>query len=235
MSDARPTKTVLLRNYYERDLLVDDVTGEATIPIRVRRFTKDQLAAFQLGWSRCENPPSERAIYRKVDTDEQARAERGYYLVPETEIRRRRLQEMTPDELTAFMAQEAEDVAFIATFCDEQIRQHVWLDPKAHVSVEDDNGATRTVTTGPDLADLFAGNLAMLTRLARVIYEENTLAPEQKKTLRQLSASTRGSSETPSGAGPTPVATATSADPQGSATSEPATDPPGQSPSTETA
>lgn len=235
MSDARPTKTVLLRNYYERDLPVDDVTGDASIPVRVRRFTKDQLAEFQLGWARCERPPSDRFVFRKVDTDETTRDEQGRFIVDESEVRRRRLQEMTADELATFEAQEAQDVAFIATFCDEQIRAHVWVDPRAEVLVEDEAGGTRRASTGADLATLFSGNLAMLTRLARFIYEENTLSPEQKKTSRRLFASTRGSNATQAEAGPRPAATATSAEPPVSAAFVPAQAPLDQSPSTETA
>lgn len=230
---TEPRTTVLLRNYYPRDIAVDDVTGDATIPVRIRRFTKDQLMEFQLGWARCENPPSNRYIFRKPDGDEQL-VESRRYVVPDAEIRRRRMKEMTPDELKDFDAMEEADANFIAQFCYDAIVAHMWVNPQARVIVEDDQGDPRTVKTGQDLADTFAGNLTLVMRLTRAIYEENTLGPEQKKTLRLLSASTPSSSAPP-GAGERPAETAASAAPLDSAESAAAPAPLAQSPSTETA
>lgn len=216
-TETAPRKTVLLRNYYERDVPVDDVTGEATIPLRIRRFTHGQLMAFSSGWSRCENPPSDRHIYRKPDEAD----------VPMDEVRRRRLAEMTPEELAAFEALEAADSAYAGTFCRDQIREHLWVDPRASVHIEDDAGVLTPLQTGDDLARIFAGNFEMLLALTRLVYEENTLGAEKKRRLRQRFASNGSSSTSEKAApGPSPDATAAPAAPADSASPEAASVPP---------
>lgn len=227
--------TVLLRNYYERDVAVDDVTGDAMIPIRIRRFTKDQLMAFSLGWSRCEHPPSDRYVYRKPEGDEQV-IDGKRYVIGTAEIRRRRMAEMSPEDLAAFELAETADAQFIGHFCAEAIRDHVWVAPQARVLVEDDQGETRPVRTGDELADMFAGNLSILLRLAQAIHEENTLGPAEKKTLKRWSASmTTSPTLAPAVVGPTPDATAASAAMPASVSPVDALDLPDPIPSFETA
>lgn len=203
-----PARTVLLRNYYERDLPVDDVTGEATIRVRVRRFTHAQLMAFSEGWNRCENPPSARAIYRKADEAD----------VPMDEVRRRRLDEMTPDVREAFEAAERAEGQAAAQFLVDNITAHVWVSPTDTLTIEDESGHATAVRTGEDLARVFAGNLEMLMQFARCVFEENTLGAQKKRILRSRSASTGSSIAPPTAAaGPAPAATAAPADSPGSA------------------
>lgn len=208
MSDATPKKTVLLRNYYDRDIPVDDVTGEATIPIRVRRFTHDQLLAFSEGWARCENPASARSIYRKADELD----------VQMEEVRRRRLDEMTVAERESFEKLEKAESDAASKFLVDQVREHVWVAPDVAVKLEDEEGVATTVKTGADLARVFAGNLEMLMMLVRAVFEENTLGAQKKRILRQRSASIASSLMPPTAAvGPPPAETAAPADSPASA------------------
>lgn len=219
MTTETTRPAVLLRNYYERSLAVDDVTGEARIPIRVRRFSPDQLLEFQRGWAVCENPPSERVIYRKAD---EAEKEAGplpgmtVYVIPDGEIRRRRLVEMTPDERAAYEQADEADVKAIAAFCREQIAAHVWVAPGVALSIEDEQGDARAVKTGADLVAVFAGNLDMLMTLTRAIYEENTLSPEKKRILRARFASSSSSTPPPPTSGDAPADPAVPAAPKAS-------------------
>jgi hypothetical protein len=213
---------VLLRNYYEHDVPVDGVNGDETIPLRIRRFTHAQLREFMEGWSRVENPPHERAIYRKAD-------EAGLDM---DEVRRRRIGEMTTEERQAFAAQEAEDTAFNVTFCCEQIRQHVWVSPSAKLVMEDEAGDTKAIKTGADLAAAFGGNVEMLLMLTGVVLAENTLGGQKKRRWRSQRGSNASSSTPPPAVdGTKPDATATSAAPLASASPEDASAAPALTPS----
>lgn len=217
-------KTFTIRNYYERDLPLDDgmeseSTGETTIPLRIRRFTVAQLRDFQRGFDRVNNPASARFIYRKPDADEQARRELpkgGWeFELPDSEIRRRRISEMTPEVAAAYEQQQQEDDEFMTSFCEKAITEHIWLDPSVKLSIEREDGTTVEVTNGAGLVEAFGGNLSMLIRLAWAINHENTLTPEEKKRRRLLLASIDSlpnHNGEAAAAGPKPAATASSAD-----------------------
>jgi len=217
---------VLLRNYYPHDLPVDGVNGDETIPLRVRRFTHGQLREFMAGWSRVENPPHERAIYRKPD--EAADLDMG-------EVRRRRVAEMDDATRQAFEAQERQDIDHNVDFCQQQIRAHVWVAPGAKVVFEDGDGDTRAIKTGDDLVHVFGGNVEMLLTMTGILMLENTLGGQKKRTWRSRLASRASSSTPPPAAdGTKPAATAASAAPPASASPEAASVSPAPTPSTET-
>lgn len=217
------TKEFSLKTYYSRDHVLD--TDEApTVPIRVRRFTAAQLETFLLGFDRLANPPSERVFYRRSEGDEQAKTAAGLFVVSQSEVRRRRLEEMTPEQRAAHQAQRAADEQFSIQFCAEVIRDHVWLPPGVVLKLEDDDGNERRVRKGAELAEAFAGNLATLQGFVRAVFEENALSGEQKKRLRSASSSTPSSHEGSPNSGLRLVATAGGAAPPDSAPPAPATD-----------
>lgn len=223
-----------IRNYYTSKVPIDDgIEGDAVnagteLPIRIRRFTVDQLKAFQKGFAQLTNPTSQRFIYRKPDSDEQAMrivpakksadglrvlvAEHQEHVIPAEEIERRRLEEMTPETRAAYDAASAADDEWMATFCKDAIEQHIWVPPGVTLRVIGDDDSEEVVTDGKGLVKAFGGNLSMLVRLTKAIHRENTLSPEAKKALRSLSALT-ASSPTPDDVaaigGATPAATAT--------------------------
>jgi len=238
------TKAFTIRNYYTRDIPIDDgFDGEAvaageTFRIRIRRFTVAQLQAFQRGFARLTSPSASRFIYRKPEGDEQAMREiqaqvndqgvvtapaRTEHVIADTEIERRRLDEMTPERRAAFDAAGQADDEFMAQFCSQAITDFITVDPTGPpVNAVRENGESFRVQSGADLVEAFGGNLSMLVRLTRAIHHENTLSPEAKKVLRSLSGST-ASSPTPAAAaavdGATPAAIVTNAAPAGSAPS----------------
>lgn len=223
------TKEFTIRNYYTRDIPIDDgYDGEAvaageTFPIRIRRFTVAQLQEFQRGFAQLTNPSASRFIFRKSDGEEQTLREDGrIHVVPDDEIQRRRLEEMTAETRAVYDAASAADDAFMAQFCSQAIVDFVTVAPGFQLKAERDNGEVFQVQSGKDLVEAFGGNLSMLVRLTRAVHQENTLSPEAKKALRSLSGST-ASSPTPAAVavvdGATPAATVGSADPADSASS----------------
>jgi DNA-binding MarR family transcriptional regulator len=199
-------QTVTLRNYYPRTIRLD--ADSEPVPIRIRRFTPDQLLEFQQGWALIENPPSERDIYQKD----------GEQDVPITEVRRRRLVEMTPEQRAAFEAMEAAEAKGAVEFCCEQIRQHVSVDPAVRLVVEDEAGDPRPIKSGADLVAAFAGNRAVLLELAGAIAFENTLSAEKKRAWRaRFDSSSSSTPVPPATTGTAPAATAAPVAPSSSA------------------
>jgi hypothetical protein len=212
MSDPQ---TFRIRNYYEQQVPIDDgVEGQSTLlPVRIKRFTVAEMQAFQRGFARLSDPPSKRAIFRQPDGDEQEKTAHSVvtkktaadgtvtettrevleYRIPDSEITRRRLQEMTPDQLTAHEQAECEDEAFVVAFGSDSVTAYTWLPRHVTLEVEQEDGTTTVVKTGADLVTVFGGNLAMLIRLTAAIHTENALSAELKKVLRSPSDSTRSS------------------------------------------
>lgn len=240
MSDPQ---TFRIRNYYEQNIPIDDgVEGTgALLPVRIKRFTVAEMQAFQRGFSRLSDPPSKRAIFRKPDGDEQEKTTQTVvtkkaapdgtvtetarevleYQIPDSEITRRRLQEMTPDQRAAYEQAEREDEAFVLAFASESIAAYTWVPTHVTLEVEQDDGTTTTSKTGADLVTVFGGNLAMLIRLTAAIHAENALSAELKKVLRSPSASTPSSPAPIEIAdGGAPAATVTRVEPEDSAASE---------------
>jgi hypothetical protein len=217
----------LIKNYYPRNIPLDDgfdgdaVKSGQTFAVRIRRFSVAQLKHFQRGFAQLTNPSADRFIFRKADGDEQAMREDGKtHVVPDDEIRRRRLDEMDSATRAVFDAASQADDDFMTAFCSESIAAYISVAPGEKLKAQrDDAGDTFEVKTGKDLVEAFGGNLSMLIRLTRSIHQENTLSPETKKALRSLSAST-GSSPTPGEretvGGVTPAAIVTNAEPAGS-------------------
>lgn len=208
MSDA---KVFRVRNYYEQHIEIDDgVEGESTrLPVRIRRFTVAQLQEFQRGFARVMRPASERQIYRLPDGPEQEMVDeivdevgkdgavtqkpKSRYRIPDAEIRRRRLQEMTAAERGTFDQLEEAETQDCNAFCCQVITDHVWLAPNVTLLVENEDGSERTAKTGKDIVDIFGGNASLLVRFMLAIHNENVFTAEQKKVLRSLFASTPSS------------------------------------------
>lgn len=234
--------TVVIRDYFEVVVPIDDVTGDAVIPLRIRRFNRAQMEAFTLGWAEVISPSSARQIYRLHTADEQEKNEHGAFVVPDAEIIRRRLAELTADQLAAYRAQQRAEFEAMVAFCIEQITAHVWVPTvdtnqrPVRVQREDEDGQIVLVRTGADVAALFAHNDEMLGRIARAIHDVNSLTPEKKRRSKLFSASTPFSLERPTAAaGPTPAETANAVAPVATAETGPASAPSAPPPSGPTA
>ena len=234
---------ITIRNYYKRTIDVDDGDGNvARLPLRIRRFTKEQLIAFSTDLKRCENRAADRYLSRKPDGDEQELIDVTWGdrtvqapKVSDAEVRRRRLVEMTEDDRARFEALDAADEKFIADFYARTIADHVWVSPRMpdtpdgaplKLRFESENGDVLTLETGQDLVKAYAGQAAILGAIVKAVNDENRLSAEEKKRLRSLSALI-GSSKTsdPTAAGDVPAATAERAEPKASAGSDAATEP----------
>lgn len=215
---------ISLKNYYPTTVTVDDAEGNVvSLPIRVRRFTVDQMQAYQQQFHRFEHPAHERRIYRQPDGDEQARKTVTFgtitsevYAIPDTEIQRRRLLAMTDEDRAAYERERADEEAFQAAFLIGAVRDYVTVAPDVVLQMEDDAGATQRVVSGADLVRVFGGQPMILGALARAVHTENMLTPEQKKRWRLPSSSTDGSTR-PKVDGPRPGGTVPAAAPSGSA------------------
>lgn len=235
------TKNFTINNYYPRAVPIDDgveATANASLPLRIRRFSVAQLQAFQVGFERLIHPTSKRFIYRKPDADEQATREvpatldatgkvmaaaRTEHVIDDAEIERRRESEMSPETAAAYEASKLADDAHMTTFCQQAITEHVWLPKGFTLTVNQDEDDTPVTIrggqgSGKAIVEALGGNLSFLVRVTHAIHQENTLSSEAKKFLRSLSASTASSPQL-EGDGTTPAATATNAEPQGSAKS----------------
>lgn len=234
MLTATPTPTetaattVVIRDYFEVVVPIDDVTGDAVIPLRIRRFNRAQMERFQLGWTSILNPPSARGIYRLQTADEQEKADDGTFVLPAAEIERRRIAEMTPEQHAQRDAQLKTEFQELIDFTVAQITEHVWVAPvdregrPVRVQREDEEGQVLLVRTGAEVAALFAGNGEMLGRIVRLIHDVNSLTPEKKRLSKLFSASIDSSLEQRmAAAGPSPAATAPAAAPAASAATAP--------------
>lgn len=226
-------QTITIRSYYERTVRIDDAAGEpVSLPVRIRRFTKEQLRHFLAAWEACQRRPLDRLLVRRAEGDEQERRPitlRGQtietFVVGDEEIMRRRREELTPEARAALDAEHAVHEASTHEFYAQIIREHVSVQPRVRLVFEDEHGASRDLRTGDDLVTAFAGQFAICAALALAVYQENTLSADEKKRWRSLSDLLRSSSAPiPTAAGAAPDGTAAPAAPTASAPSAAATD-----------
>lgn len=207
------TNTITLSRFYPpRMITVETDDAEVRIAVRVRRMKRgDFVQTFGVEWAALDeaNLESRKSIYRKADSDEHARDERGRWIVTDDEIRARRMAEMTTDERAAFLALEAREADATLNACARAVSQFVEVAPALPDGtiqrVEVDG---RPVKTGADLVDLFDGSLPVLSTLAGLIRAEHTMQPDEKKGLRSRFDSSTGSRPNPPASGATPAETA---------------------------
>lgn len=190
MSDEQ--QVITIKTYYDRTLTVD-VDGEPVeIPICVQRFSSAQLLDFTQRFKRVEDPPAQRLIYRKPDTDEWHQTPvtvRGtsfhVFTVSDEEIRRRRLVEMSEEERQRYEAQAADDDRYTSEFCADVITKYVWVKKRVRVVLDLEGGQPVEISTGESIARAFAGNLHVMRELVRAIKDENTLGAADKQRARR--------------------------------------------------
>jgi hypothetical protein len=215
------TVTIGGRYYPPHVVTVDGDAGPVDIPIRVKRLTHGELADFVATWAKIENPESAKRWHRLPDSDEvaiEATPRGSRFVIPDGEIRRRRLEAMTAEERAEIEALEVAEgrEAYFASV--ETVRAYVGVSPKwpsgdPFTLTIDDDGTPRPAVTGADLVELFGGNLATITRLAGIVAAENMLDAEKKTRSRGRSGSNTGSHTAPPEAGKTPAATVADAAP----------------------
>jgi hypothetical protein len=134
------------------------------------------------------------------------------FVVSDAEVRKRRLEEMGPDQKAAWEQQDADDERFAASFIVETITR--WVQAEAgEIDVDGE-----PLTAGADLVRVFGGQADVLKAMVRAVRDENLLPTPLKNAWRSARAS-KPSSSTPDRdqPGPAPVPTAPPADERASA------------------
>jgi hypothetical protein len=104
------------------------------------------------------------------------------FVVTDTEIRRRRLAEMTADERDTWNRQVAEDDAFAFEFLQRAVK-HVRVEP-GQVFIEEEDGTKREVTDGAELVELFGSDPQVRRQVVWAVWFENNATDELKNALR---------------------------------------------------
>lgn len=199
--------TLKLASTYPARLVVDvDETGtETAIEIRVKRLNEEEYAVFAADLATLNDPPSNTFTDVRHD-DEQAEAEGGGFVIPITEIRRRRLAAMDRETRARYDAADAADEAFAKAFLVRAISDFVSV-PVDVLAIDD-----VPVLTGRDLLRVFGAQVDLLRELMMTVWLENTLSTAQKKAWRSWSDSRRTSTgRPPAPTGPRPAPTADAA------------------------
>lgn len=146
------------------------------------------------------------------------------FVMPDEEIRRRRLLEMTPDERARYDRLREQDQEAYAEFLAEALRQFVRVPEGQLLWQDEDGGDPVPVTNGEQLARCYGSRSEVLRQISASIMNINSLTEAQKKTWRSRFDS-KPSSQEPSqaipGVSPDPIAAPASD--SGSATTEAAT------------
>lgn len=180
------------KSYPATITLDDPETGEGVkVGLRVAMLTQDQSAAFESGMKRLNEPPSLRLLGGRAPTgEEQAKDERGRYVVSDADVIERRVGELAPEARAAYDQADAADNAFVEAFARQAIADYITVDPD---QVADRDG--QEVRTGEALYRLFFARKDVLRELLVLILHENAMSAHQKKVWRSLSDFKRFSNE----------------------------------------
>lgn len=155
-----------------------------------------------------------RALVPVESTDE-------VFVIPDAEIRRRRLEEMSPEEHAAWEHLDADEDTARDTFYEEAVSAYVTVRP-GQIQLEErgpDGTAVREITAGADLVRLFGARLDVMRTLVDTIGIENTLSdPVKKAWWSQFDSVASSTGPATEAGGKTPATTATAAAPEASAT-----------------
>lgn len=146
------------------------------------------------------------------------------YRIPDDEIRRRRDQDLTPEQRVELEQYRKEEADAAEAFMRYVIGEFVSIAPGQLEFEDADTGAVTPITSGADVLAYFGGQVSFLRQLMQAVRRENLSTEEEKKAWRSRSASTRSSAVRDLGAdGPRPDATAEPAASEASAASAAAT------------
>jgi hypothetical protein len=139
----------------------------------------------------------EAALPAEPDSDDEV------HVLPDAEIRQRRLAEMTPEARARWDAQDQADEAFARTFIADTLTRFIAL-PAGEI-----DGPDGPITTGEGVLRYFGGHTGALQALVRAVRDENVLPTALKNAWRSARAS-MPSSSTPDRdqPGPAPAKTA---------------------------
>lgn len=116
------------------------------------------------------------------------------FLIPDDEIRRRRLIEMTDGERARYERLRADDSEAYARYLSEGLRKFVKV-PPGQLEYVDEHGVVTPVTNGEQLALCYGSRPEVLRQISFAIRAVNEMTEAQKKGWRSRSASSSFSPE----------------------------------------
>jgi hypothetical protein len=139
------------------------------------------------------------------------------FVIPDEEIRARRLAEMSSEARAAYDRAHDEEEQFAKNFIAGAVRNYVMVED-GEIEITED-GRVRSLTTGTDLVRFFGARAEVMNAAVHAIWIENTASDALKNVWRSLSGFADSSAgHDRAAAGQTPAPTAASADPGPSAT-----------------
>lgn len=221
MSDPKPP--LVLLPYHETPHPFSAGDAGVMLDVRITKMTTLQYVAWRQQYDIHRQRPSQRVLAVRLpdemetkplsdDADPDATPE---FVIPDSEIRRRRLDAMSPEDRAAFdKQQQAEDTAE-AQFIETTVRELVTLAPgQVQMGGQD-------LTSGDDILRVFGGHLLDMRALVENVRIQHEAPASLKKVWRSLFASggssTAPASSTQAAAGPSPETLATTAKPEASA------------------
>lgn len=146
------------------------------------------------------------------------------FVIPDDEIKRRRLLEMTDQERANYERVKKADSEAFETAVRDGLHKFVRVVP-GQIALEDEDGQTVDVTTGDQLAQCIGGEPGLLFRLLLEIRRANTLGDDEKNASGSRSTSSSSSNERDLKVTGAPPAVAATADLPGSVMTADATAP----------
>ncbi len=206
-----------LKTYFPVTLTVD---GEQ-LRLRIKRMTVEENAEFMSGYRAVSEPPSRRFVARASLGPEQEKDEKGAYKIPFEALEEKQIPELPPDRRAEYEKAVREHDARSIEFLKRSFAAFVTVE-KGELFVDGD-----PVIDGLDLLQAFGARQDVIADVLGHMFSENTMDASQKKTWQSLIASSSSSSEpAPDPPGPKPETTASPAETEASAETEPATSPP---------
>ena len=165
MPETKPFKPIKITRRISVTLTIDGQPIEAT----VTRLSLEQSAAFHRDFQRTQSPRAELLLLKRQPGE-------GWD-IPDAEIRRRRLLEMTDEQRDEYERVAKEDEAFALQFLTDSLTRYLTLAP-GQVQTVDDAGQEQDVTAGADFVRTFGGRSDVLfAALRAVTMQRETPAP----------------------------------------------------------
>jgi hypothetical protein len=184
---------------------------QALVRVRVARFTLEQFKLFKREFDQINSEAHKRPLLIRHHGDEEQVGDDGKtFVIPDDEIMRRRLAEMTPEDRATY---EKADAA---------LTDYVTVE-EGEIEITE-NGVPRWLTTGAELVEFFGARQAVLRNVLAEVYLQNTASDALKNVWRSRLGSGDSSLERdPEANGARPEPPVESVKSEGSAGSEAAT------------
>jgi hypothetical protein len=196
---------------------------QALVRVRVARFTLEQFKLFKREFDQINSEAHKRPLLIRHHGDEEQVGDDGKtFVIPDDEIMRRRLAEMTPEDRATYEKADAAAEDFAESFVKRALTDYVTVE-EGEIEITE-NGVPRWLTTGAELVEFFGARQAVLRNVLAEVYLQNTASDALKNVWRSRLGSGDSSLERdPEANGARPEPPVESVKSEGSAGSEAAT------------